>query len=114
MSKISLKPTHKVIDGYYTALHNYNRLGFFNEGSVSPPFAILLESAAKQVKWNLVQQYPKKSKGKSIRIDGAVVDQWGLPHGYWEADHQRPKPRRRPAIHRPADQKDRNRQPADK
>ena len=85
MSKISLKPTHKVITDYHASLHNYSQLGFFNEGSVSPPFAILLESAAKQVKWHLVQQYPKKSKGKSIRIDGAVVDQWGLPHGYWEA-----------------------------
>ena len=85
MSKISLKPTHKAIADYYTSLHNYSQLGFFNEGAVSPPFAIVLESAAKQLKWNLIQQYPKKSKSKSIRIDGAVVDQWGLPHGYWEA-----------------------------
>ncbi len=85
MSKLSLKPTHKVVSEYFNTLGNYNRLGFDNEGTVSPPFAVLLESAAKQVKWNLVQQYPKKSKGKSIRIDGAVVDQWGLPHGYWEA-----------------------------
>lgn len=85
MSKISLKPTHKVITDYHTSLHNYSQLGFHNEGAVSPPFAVLLESAAKQVKWHLIQQYPKKFKGKLLRIDGAVVDQWGLPHGYWEA-----------------------------
>jgi predicted helicase len=85
MSRINLKPSHKIIKDYYAALTNYSQLGFFNEGSVSPPFAVLLESAAKQAKWSLVQQYPKKVKGKSLRIDGAVVDQWGLPHGYWEA-----------------------------
>ena len=74
MSRINLKPTHRSVDEYYRSLHDYSQFGFFNEGSVSPPFAILLESAAKQVKWNLIQQYAKKSKGKSIRIDGAVVD----------------------------------------
>ena len=68
MSKISLKPTHKVIDGYYAALHNYSQLGFFNEGSVSPPFAILLESAAKQVKWNLVQQYQRNQKANRFEL----------------------------------------------
>ena len=85
MSKINLKPTHKAIAEYYRSLHDYGKFGFDNEGSVSPPFAVLLESAARQLKWNLIQQYQKKSKGKSLRIDGAVVDQWGLPHGYWEA-----------------------------
>ncbi len=85
MSNLNLKPTHKVIAEYFSSLGDYNRLGFDNEGTVSPPFAVLLESSAKQLKWNLIQQYQKKVKGKTIRIDGAVVDQWGLPHGYWEA-----------------------------
>jgi hypothetical protein len=82
---ISLKPTHKVISSYYEDLKNFGQLGLFNEGTVSPPFATLLDSAAKQAKWRLIQQYPKKVKGRNIRIDGAVIDQWGLPHGYWEA-----------------------------
>jgi type I restriction-modification system DNA methylase subunit len=85
MSKITLQPTHKVITDYYATLHNYSQLGFFNEGAVSPPVAVLLESAAKQIKLHLVQQYSKKFKGRSLRIDGAVVDQWDLPRGYWEA-----------------------------
>jgi predicted helicase len=85
MTVLNLKPTHKVISEYFNSLGNYNRLGFDNEGAVSPPFAVLLEWTAKQFKWSLVQQYEKKVKGKRIRIDGAVVDQWGLPHGYWEA-----------------------------
>ncbi len=89
MPRISLKPTHKVISEYFNTIGNYNRLGFDNEGTVSPPFAVLLESAAKQAKWSLVQQYQKKVKGKTIRIDGAVVDQWGLPHGYWEAKDEK-------------------------
>ena len=85
MSKINLKPTHKAITEYHNYLHNIGQHGLFNEGNVSPAFATLLDSAAKQVKGTLVQQYPKKVKGKSLRIDGAVVDQWGLPFGYWEA-----------------------------
>ncbi|HMJ07404.1 MAG TPA: N-6 DNA methylase [Pyrinomonadaceae bacterium] len=89
MSRINLKPTHKVISEYYLSLQTYGQLGLHNEGTVSPPFATLLESAAKQAKWNLVQQYPKKVKGNNIRIDGAIVDQWGLPHGYWEAKDEK-------------------------
>jgi predicted helicase len=89
MPIINLKPTHKAVAEYHNSLHTYGQLGLYNEGTVSPPFAILLESAARQVKWNLVQQYQKKVKSKNIRIDGAVVDQWGLPHGYWEAKDEK-------------------------
>ncbi len=67
MSKLTLKPAHKSVIAFYDSLKNFQRLNFLHEGAVSPPFAVLLESAAKQFKWNLVQQYPKKFRGKSLR-----------------------------------------------
>lgn len=82
MARINLKPAHKAITEYHASLHNIGQHGLFNEGNLSPAFATLLDAAAKQVKGTLVQQYPKRVKGKSLRIDGAVVDQWGLPFGY--------------------------------
>ncbi len=35
--------------------------------------------------WTLVPEYHKKKQGKRISIDGALVDQFTLAHGYWEA-----------------------------
>ncbi|MEJ7624250.1 MAG: N-6 DNA methylase [Pyrinomonadaceae bacterium] len=89
MPTIVLKPTHKAVADYHGSLHNFGQLGLYNEGNVSPAFAVLLEFASKQIKGTLVQQYPKKVKGKHLRVDGAVVDRWGLPLGYWEAKDEK-------------------------
>ena len=86
MQKLNLKPTHKPIKDYYKALQQYDQYDLTHEGTVSNPFAILLDVCAKKVKATFAPQYPMSTKeGKRIVIDGAVLDEYGLPIAYWEA-----------------------------
>ena len=82
---MNLKTTHKPIKSYY---NNLQKLDLFNEtkeGAVSPAFATLLRHCAHKLKLTLIEQYTMKRNSHSIRVDGAVVDEFKLPHGYWEA-----------------------------
>ena len=86
MPKLNLKPNHKAIRDYYTTLQQYEHQGITHEGAVSSPFDTLLQSCAKQVNATLVPQYLMRApKGNRIVIDGAILDEYGLPLGYWEA-----------------------------
>ncbi len=86
MEKLNLKPTHKPIKDYYKALQQYENYDLTHEGAVSNPFAILLDVCAKKVKATFAPQYPMRTKeGKRIVLDGAVIDDYGLPIAYWEA-----------------------------
>ncbi len=86
MPRLNLKPNHKAIRYYYATLQQYEHQGITHEGAVSSPFDTLLQSCAKQVNATLVPQYPMRaSKGNRIVIDGAILDAYGLPLGYWEA-----------------------------
>jgi predicted helicase len=85
MSTLNLKPSHKAVKDYYDALNNLAMLRTSYEGAVSPAFAALLRHCAHQFGWTLLEQYPVKRNGHPIRVDGALVDAFKLPHGYWEA-----------------------------
>ena len=86
MPKLNLKPNHKAIRDYYATLQQYEQHDITHEGAVSSPFEILLHVCAKQVNATLVPQYPMRApKGNRIVIDGAILDEYGLPLGYWEA-----------------------------
>lgn len=86
MEKLNLKHTHKPIKDYYKALEQYQQHDLTHEGAVSNPFAILLDVCAKKVKATFVPQYPMRTAaGNNIFIDGAVIDEYGLPIVYWEA-----------------------------
>ena len=86
MENLNLKPTHEPIKDYYKALEQYENYDLTHEGAVSNPFAILLNIYAKKVKATFVPQYPMRTKeGKRIVIDGAIIDDCGLPIAYWEA-----------------------------
>ena len=86
MEKLNLKPTHKPIKVYYEALEQYEQHDLTHEGTVSNPFAILLDVCAKKVKATFAPQYPMRTKeGKRIVLDGAIIDDYGLPIAYWEA-----------------------------
>jgi predicted helicase len=50
-----------------------------------PAFAALLRHCARQFDWTLLEQHSVKRNGHPIRVDGALVDAFKLPHGYWEA-----------------------------
>ena len=86
MPKLNLKPNHKAIRDYYATLQAYDKHDITHEGAVSSPFETLLHTCAKQVNATLVPQYPMRSpNGNRIVIDGALLDEYGLPLAYWEA-----------------------------
>ena len=86
MPKLNLKPNHKAIRDYYATLQQYKQHNITHEGAVSSPFETLLHACAKQVNSTLVPQYPMRPpKGNRIVIDGAILDEYGLPLAYWEA-----------------------------
>ena len=86
MPQLNLKPSHKVVRDYYATLQQYNQHAITHEGAVSNPFAFLLDACAKQANATLVPQYPMRApKGNRIIIDGAILDEYGLPLAYWEA-----------------------------
>ncbi|MEI8172519.1 MAG: type ISP restriction/modification enzyme [Deltaproteobacteria bacterium] len=85
MPLFSLKPTHKVIKSYYSAIANLTQLDLLSEGAVAPAFSALLRHCAHQVQWTLAEQFTIKRDQKSIRVDGALLDAFKLIHGIWEA-----------------------------
>jgi len=86
MGTLSLKPTHKAVATYYDALAKFAKLGIKHEGAVRSAFQELLETCARQFDWKLVPEYAIKRKGKAdAKADGALLDNYGLNHGLWEA-----------------------------
>ena len=86
MPQLNLKPNHKAIRDYYATLQQYEQQGITHEGAVSSPFDTLLHACARQVNSTLVPQYPMcTTNGNRIVIDGAIIDEYGLPLAYWEA-----------------------------
>ena len=95
MPTLTLKPTHKPIRDYYTALDRYAQLSITHETAVRSAFQFLLESCGRQFDWTLVPEhsispFDKGGQGgsgqnKRIVIDGALIDGFRLIHGYWEA-----------------------------
>ena len=86
MDKLNLKPTHKPVQYYYEALRQFKTIGVAHEGAVRSAFQTLLEHCSRQFQWKLVPEWAiKKNGGHSIRVDGALVDEYRLTHGFWEA-----------------------------
>jgi predicted helicase len=87
MLTLNIKPGHKSVKAYYEAISSLSELGVSHEGAVSPAFASLLRHYANQFECNLVEKYPlKPSKHEHpLFVDGALVDAFNLPHGFWEA-----------------------------
>ena len=86
MRQLNLKPSHKAVRDYYATLQQYDQHAVRHEGAVSNPFAFLLDSCAKQVNATLIPQYAMRTaNGNRIVIDGAILDEFGLPFAYWEA-----------------------------
>jgi predicted helicase len=86
MPILNLKPTHKAVIAYYDSLARFEELGISHESAVRSAFQELLEHCARQFDWKLIPEYRQKVKGgKQVQIDGALLDQWHLDHGLWEA-----------------------------
>ncbi len=86
MPALTLKPTHKPVKSYYAALDQFARLGVTHETAVRAAFQSLLETCARQCGWTLVPEFALNiRRGKRIVADGALIDDFRLTHGYWEA-----------------------------
>ena len=86
MRQLNLKPSHKVIKDYYATLQQYQQHDVTHEGAVSSPFETLLTICAKQVDATLIPQYAMQTASDDrIVIDGAVLNEIGIPFAYWEA-----------------------------
>ena len=95
MPSLTLKPTHKPIKAYYESLKQFDRLSVTHETAVCSAFQFLLEYCGRQFNWTLVPEHSitsldKRGQGgsgqnKRIVVDGALIDDFQLTHGYWEA-----------------------------
>jgi predicted helicase len=86
MEKLNLKPTHKPVQNYYEALRQFKTIGVSHEGAVRSAFQTLLEHCGRQFGWKLVPEWQiKRNHGHPLRVDGALVDEYGLTYGFWEA-----------------------------
>ncbi len=83
---LNLKPTHKPIKSYYAALDRFANLGVTHETAVRAAFQDLLQHCARQAGWTLVPEHAvNPRRGRRIVVDGALIDDFRLTHGYWEA-----------------------------
>ena len=86
MPALNIKPTHKPIKNYYAELDAYTKIGAEHEGAVRTAFQSLLQHYCRQLHLILVCEKTRHTKqNRRIRLDGEVVDAFGLPHGHWEA-----------------------------
>src|SRR5215470_2299275 len=89
---LALKPNHTSVKAYYETLHQFGQLYIDHEGAVRSAFQTLLSKCGQkaQPKLTLVPEYRiARAKKSSVVVDGALVDLYHLPHGYWEAKDEK-------------------------
>ena len=86
MTNLNLRSTHKIIRDYYNALDQFDRVSATHEGAVRSAFQSLLQGCARQFDWTLVPEHSMTvHQNRWIVVDGALMDNFRLTHGYWEA-----------------------------
>jgi hypothetical protein len=81
-----IKPTHKPIKEYFEELASFERHGHSNEMTVRNAFQDLLQIYTKKIGWQFIEEYTIQRKGRrNASVDGAILDQFSLPRGFWEA-----------------------------
>jgi len=86
MQELNLKPTHKLVTNYYQALARFEHHHIEHEGAVRDPFQDLLKGCGRQFKWTLELEHEfRRRNARPLRVDGAMVDDFHLVRGYWEA-----------------------------
>ena len=86
VTTLNLRPTHKIIRDYYNALDQFDQVGATHEGAVRSAFQSLLQGCARQFDWTLVPEHSMTvRRDRRIVVDGALMDNFRLTHGYWEA-----------------------------
>ena len=88
--QLNLKPTHAPVTAYYQALGHFGHLYVDHEMAVRSAFQDLLSKCGRKVQLTLVPEYRiERARGSSVIVDGALVDTFHLPHGYWEAKDEK-------------------------
>jgi predicted helicase len=83
---LNLKPTHKPIKEYYKALERYDYHNISHETAIKNAFQDLLTYCCKQMNLDFIEEFPYiRLKRHKARIDGAFLDRFTVPQGYWEA-----------------------------
>ena len=86
VTSLNLRPTHKIIKDYYSELDQFDQVGATHEGAVRSAFQSLLQGCARQFDWTLVPEHSMRvHQNRRIVVDGALMDNFRLTHGYWEA-----------------------------
>src|SRR3954453_8619437 len=79
------KPAHKEIKRYYEELAGYATHEVAHEGATSSAFQNLLAATCKKADWHLVPQLSTRIRGRQVRPDGTLRDEFNLHQGYGEA-----------------------------
>ena len=86
MTTLNLKSTHKPIKAYYESLQRFESIGVSHETAVRSAFQTLLEYCGRQFDWILVPEHSIAiHRNRRIVVDGALIDDFRLTRGYWEA-----------------------------
>jgi predicted helicase len=89
MSQFKLKPTHAAVKNYYAALNQLGQLHIDHEMAVRSAFQDLLSTCGRKLKLTLAPEFEIKRKNLSIRVDGALLDEFKLARGFWEAKDEK-------------------------
>ncbi len=79
------KPAHKEIKRYYEELAGYATHEVAHETAVRSAFQNLLAATCKKAGWHVVPQLSTRIRGRQVRPDGTLRDDFNLHRGYWEA-----------------------------
>lgn len=88
---LALKPANASIKNYYEVLHEFGQLHINHEMAVRSAFQDLLAKCGRKAKppLTLVPEYRIDRTRSSVIVDGALIDLFHLPHGYWEAKDEK-------------------------
>ena len=81
-----LKPTSRPVKEYYDSLRHFEAIDVSHEGAVRDAFQTLLKVCGRRLNWTLVAEHRMMgSQNRRISIDGALLDDFKIARGYWEA-----------------------------
>ena len=85
MNKL-LSPASRPVKDYYDSLRRFEAIDVSHEGAVRDAFQTLLKVCGRRLNWTLVAEHRMMgSQNRRISVDGALLDDFKIAHGYWEA-----------------------------
>ena len=81
-----LSPTSRPVKDYYDSLRRFEAIDVSHEGAVRDAFQTLLKVCGRRLNWTLVAEHRMMgSQNRRISVDGELLDDFKIAHGYWEA-----------------------------